>query len=95
MVGSPQVIDCTVSTVSGVESNSVMINWMGPGGDPISTDCRVTISPTFTVNSYISSLQFDYLVEGDEGNYTCNVMILGTSESDTVQLSLNCKQYKS
>ena len=95
-MGSPEVIDCTVSTVSGVESSSVMISWMGPGGDPITTDCRVTISPTtFTVNSYISSLQFDYLVQGDEGNYTCNVMILGTSESDTVQLSLNCKQYKS
>ena len=26
MVGSPQVINCTVSTVSGVESSSVMIS---------------------------------------------------------------------
>ena len=94
MVGSPQVINCTVSTVSGVEPSLVTISWMGHGGSPITTDCRVTISPTtFTVNSYISSLQFDYLVQGDKGNYTCNVMILGTSESDTVQLSLNCKQY--
>ena len=94
MVGSPQVINCTVSTVSGVESNSVIISWMGPGGDPITTDCRVIITPTtFHGNTYISSLQFDYLLQGDEGNYTCNVMILETSESDAVQLSLNCKQY--
>ena len=92
-MGSPQVINCTVSTVSGVESSSVIMSWTGPGGDPITTDCRVTITPTtFNGNSYISSLQFDYLIQGDEGNYTCNVMILETSESDTVQLSLNCKQ---
>ena len=93
-MGSPQVINCTVSTVSGVESSSVMISWMGPGGDPIATDCRVTISPTTSSgNNYTSSLQFDYLMEGDEGMYTCNVMILVASASDSVVLSLNCKQY--
>ena len=44
MVGSPQDIQCTVSTVSGVELSSVMISWMGPGGDTITNDSRVTIS---------------------------------------------------
>ena len=29
IVGSPQVITCRVTTVSGVESSSVMISWMG------------------------------------------------------------------
>ena len=86
-MGSAQDIDCTVSTVSGVESSSVMISWMGPGGDPIATDCRVTISPTTSSgNTYTSSLQFDYLMEGDEGTYTCNVMILRTSGSQSVEL---------
>ena len=33
MVGSPQDIQCIVSTVSGVELSSVMISWMGPGGE--------------------------------------------------------------
>ena len=93
IVGSPQVINCTVSTVNGVESSLVMFNWMGPGGGPITTDCRVTIGPTvISINTYTSSLQFDYLVEGDEGTYTCKVMILEASGSDSAELSLNCKE---
>ena len=83
MVGSPQMIQCTVSTVSGVESSSVMISWMGPGGDTITSDSRVTISGT---TGLMSTLNFMYLMEGDEGTYTCNVMILGTDGSASVAL---------
>ena len=84
MVGSPQDIQCMVSTVGGVELSSVMISWMGPGGESITNDSRVTISPTTTSsgNNYTSSLQFTYLMEGDEGMYTCNVMILETAASN-------------
>ena len=88
MVGSPQDIQCMVSTVSGVELSSVMISWMGPGGESITNDSRVTISPTtFSGNNYTSSLQFTYLMEGDEGMYTCNVMILETSISNIVTIN--------
>ena len=87
MVGSPQDIQCTMSTVSGVELSSVMISWMGPGGDTIRNDSRVTISPTSgSGNNYTSSLQFMYLMEGDEGTYECNVMILETNELESVEL---------
>ena len=87
MVGSPQDIQCIVSTVSGVELSSVMISWMGPGGESITNDSRVTISPTTSSgNNYTSSLQFTYLMEGDEGIYTCNVMILETTGSQFVEL---------
>ena len=86
MVGSPQVINCTVSTVSGVQSSSVMISWMGPAGS-ITNDSRVTISPTTSSgNTYTSSLQFTYLMEGDEGTYTCNVMIVDNSGSQSVEI---------
>ena len=86
MLGSPQVMNCTVSTVSGIESSSVMISWMGPAGS-ITNDSRMTISPTTSSgNTYISSLQFTYLMEGDEGMYTCNVMIMDTSGSQSVEL---------
>ena len=89
MVGSPQVINCTVSTVSGVESSLVMISWMGPGEGSVVNDSRVTISPTTSSgNSYTSTLQFIYLLMEDVGNYTCNVMILETSESQSVELGL-------
>ena len=87
MVGSPQHIQCTVSTVSGVELSSVMISWMGPGGDTITNDSRVTINPTSgSGNNYISSLQFMYLMERDEGTYECNVMILETNGSSSVKM---------
>ena len=82
LVGSPQDIQCTVSTVGGVELSSVMISWMGPGGDTITNDSRVTISPTSgTDNNYTSSLQFSYLREEDIGNYFCAALILETSAS--------------
>ena len=84
MVGDPQMVQCTVSTVSGVESSSVMISWMGPGGD-ITIDSRVTINPT-TGTGLMSTLNFMYLMEGDEGTYTCNVMILEISGSASVVL---------
>ena len=86
-VGSPQEIHCTVSTVSGVESHLVIISWMGPGGENFTSNSRVTISPLISVNSdYISTLEFTYLMEGDEGKYTCEVMILETTTSDHVEM---------
>ena len=95
MVGSPQDIQCTVSTVSGVNLSSVMISWMGPGGDTIANDSRVTISPTSgSGNNYTSSLQFMYLMEGDEGTYECIVQILETiasSETKIEKMSGNLK----
>ena len=88
MVGSPQDIHCIVGTVNGVELSSVMISWMGPGGESITNDSRVTISPTTSSgNNYINSLQFIYLMEGDEGMYTCNGMILRSNKSNAVKLS--------
>ena len=88
MVGSPQDIQCIVSTVSGVELSSVMISWMGPEGQSITNDSRVTISPTTSSgNNYTSSLQFTYLMEGDEGMYTCNVTILETKTSNSLEIT--------
>ena len=64
-----------------------MISWMGPGGNLVMTDSRVTINSTTSGgNIYTSSLQFTYLMEGDNGTYTCNVTILDTSGSQSVEL---------
>ena len=88
VVGSPQVINCTVSTVSGVEFSSVMISWMGPGGNITATNGRVSIGSVTADgnNMYTRSLQFTYLMEGDEGAYTCNVTILETNGSQSAEL---------
>ena len=88
MVGSPQVINCTVSTVSGVESSSVMISWIGPGGNIDATEGRVSIGSVTDDgnNMYTRSLQFTYLMEGDEGTYTCNVTVQETTVSPPVDI---------
>ena len=88
-VGRTEDIVCTVSGISGVEPSAFMISWLGPGGNIITndTDSRLFIIPTtFSGNTYISRLMFEYLVEDDEGNYTCNVTILNDSTSSVFQL---------
>ena len=90
MVGSPQVITCTVSTISGVPASLVIISWMRPGGDTIVNNSRLTISPTASRNNnHTSNLMFAYLMEGDEGMYTCNVTILRTNatRADSIQIN--------
>jgi len=87
-VGSPQDIHCTMGTVGGVELIAVIISWIRPGGDTITSDSRLTISPTTSSdNDFISTLQFSYLMEGDEGMYTCSVMILETRASNSVEIA--------
>ena len=87
MVGSPQDIQCIVSTVDVVELSSVIISWMGPGGQSITNDSRVTVSPTTSSGkNYTTSLHFTYLMQGDEGIYTISVRILETAISETFEL---------
>ena len=88
MVGRPQVINCTVSTVSGVESSSLLISWMGPGGAITTNNGRVSIGSVTDDgnNMYTRNLQFTYLMEEDEGTYTCNVMILNANVSESIEL---------
>ena len=87
MVGSPQDIQCIVSTVNGVDSSLVMIGWMGPNGS-YASNSRITIKMDGMANhnTYNSTLQFDYLMEGDEGVYTCSVTILDTVNLQTTKI---------
>ena len=87
-MGNPQVINCTVSTVSGVESSSVIITWMRSGGSITTTNGRVSIGSVTDDgnNMYTRSLQFTYLMEGDEGTYTCNVMILEANAAGSIAI---------
>ena len=93
MVGSPQAIECTASTVSGVELSSVTISWLGPEGNLMTDSSRIIINPVTSFgNNFTSGLHFIYLMEGDEGMYTCNVMILEMIWSGVVKLdNLTCK----
>ena len=71
---------------------------MGPGGNIDVTNGRVSVGSVTDNgnNMYTRSLQLNYLMEGDEGTYTCYVMILGTSVSQSVEVqSLTGKHYVS
>ena len=77
---------CAVTTVGAVESSSVMISWIGPQ-ENITNNNKVTITPTVSSgNAYSSSLQFNNLNKIDEGTYTCNVMIVDTNRSQSVEI---------
>jgi len=91
MVGSPQVINCTATTPIDNVDITTYLNfiWTGPGGGSITNNSRVTISPTTSSgNTYTSNLQFTYLMEGDEGTYTCNVTFVDVTGSNLSQLVL-------
>ena len=59
-----------------------------------SNDSRVTVIPTtITIDGsigiiYTTVIQFDYLNETDEGNYTCTVAIDGISTESTFKLEI-------
>ena len=83
MIGSPLAIQCTIDT-DGMDLGTVMISWMGPGGDTITSGSRVTISGT---TGLMSTLNFMYLMEEDEGTYTCSVITSsGSSGLGTVEI---------
>ena len=86
-MGTHQEIHCTASTVTGVLLNAVRVIWTGSGGEAIANSSRVTINPTmFDGNDFISTLDFAYLMEGDDGTYTCDVMILEAVASDFIEI---------
>ena len=95
MVGNAQTIECFAMTNVTMSVNSVKVTWIAPGGSSIVNDSRLTITQTDAQGSnYTSMLQFDYLMEGDEGNYMCNVTTSIFNVSDvgtTVIQSLSSK----
>ena len=88
-MGSEQLIACIVSNLPGVELNLVMISWTGSGGDIIMNSSRMGVSPiTSSGNDFISILRFEYLMEDDEGIYTCNVRIDDQTASSPFNLGV-------
>ena len=92
MVGSPEVINCTITEVSGVAPDSGIIIWIGPNGEVINNS-RTMIMEAYNSddNTYTSSLQFTYLMEGDNDTYTCNFMAGEIIVSQSVELPLTSK----
>ena len=89
-IGEMQDIICSVTITSTVDSSTVELTWTN-ASSIITSDNRVTITSTnITANlhsfTYTTTIQFAYLMEGDEGSYTCNVVVDDMMESSTTVL---------
>jgi len=85
IVGDPLIIECFANTTEIIDVDLVMFNWTGPSGDAITSNSRVTINlTTSNGNTHASSIQFAYLMEGDEGIYMCDVTILTVNGIESV-----------
>ena len=89
-IGQMQDLICSVTITSAIDSGTVQLTWLD-SDNIVTSDNRVTVTPTnITSNAfsftYTTVLQFAYLMEGDEGNYTCNLVADEMFESQTVRL---------
>ena len=89
VVGEMQDITCSVTITSTIDPDSVELTWTN-ADSIITADNRVTIITNITENpssfTYSTIIQFAYLMEGDEGNYTCNVEVDNMMESSSITL---------
>ena len=89
VVGEMQDITCSVTITSTIDPDSVELIWTN-ADSIITADNRVTIITNITENpfsfTYTTIIQFAYLMEEDEGNYTCNVEVDDMMESRSIVL---------
>ena len=85
-VGDALSLHCEVTTFSEVEPSSIMFRWTGPDRSTVISDDRILSTNTSVNNTQTSSIQFTYLMEGDEGRYTCRVTVLSVVQSRIVTL---------
>ena len=90
IVGEMQDITCSVTITSSIDPDSVELTWTN-ADSIITVDNRVTIiSTNITENpfsfTYTTTIRFAYLMEGDEGNYTCILEVDDMIESRSTTL---------
>ena len=92
VVGEPHDLVCMIALSSIAQSSSVNLTW-----NFTSNDDRVTVIPTTITTDdsigiiYTTVIQFDYLMEADEENYTCTLAINGDSAESTFNLEIISK----
>ena len=76
-VGYRQNVICSVSVPPDVDPDTIELHWLNEF-DIITDDSRVTIdtsSDYFNDSTLVSVIQFDPLIEEDEGEYICYAVI--------------------
>ena len=88
-IGKAHNLVCSIAISSIAETSSVNLTW-----NFTSNDNRVTVIPTTITTDdsigiiYTTVIQFTYLTEGDEGNYTCTLTLEGNSSESTFNLKI-------
>ena len=88
IIGEPHELVCSIVLSSTVQTTSVNLTW-----NFTSNDDRVTVIPTTITTDdsigiiYTTVIQFDYLTEGDEGNYTCIATVEDAVANSTFNLT--------
>ena len=91
--GEAHELVCLIALSSTAQTSSVNLTW-----NFTNNDNRVTVIPTTITTDdsigiiYTTVIQFAYLMEGDEGNYTCAVTIDEDSTESTFNLELISKK---
>ena len=89
IIGKAHNLVCSIAISFTAETSSVNLTW-----NVTSNDNRVTVIPsTITTDDsigiiYTTVIQFAYLMEGDEGNYTCILTLEGSSSESTFNLKI-------
>ena len=92
IIGEATDLVCKIVISSTAQTSSVNLTW-----NFTSNDNRVTVIPTTITTDdsigiiYTTVIQFAYLMEGDEGNYTCAVTIDEDSGKSIYNLETICK----
>ena len=92
IIGEAHDLVCMIVLSFTAQAHSVNVTWIFT-----SNDDRVTVIPTTITTDdsigiiYTTVIQFAYLMEGDEGNYTCAVTIDEGSGESIYNLETICK----
>ena len=85
--GEPNDLVCTIALSFTIQS--ILFSW-----NFTNNDARVRVVPTTITTDdsigiiYTTVIQFDYLIEEDEGNYTCSLTVDGDSAESTFDLKI-------
>ena len=100
IVEQRQDMICSISVPSDVDPDTIELGWLNED-DIITDDSRVTIteqsddliniSSNFSIRVFITVVQFDPVVEDDEGNYSCYSIVNETEISTSIQLQTRSK----
>ena len=91
-IGEAHKLICLIALSSKGNSSLVNLTW-----NFTSNDNRVAVIPTTVITDdsigiiYTTVIQFDYLLEEDEENYTCTLTIEGDSAKSTFNLEIISK----